>query len=151
MGLISQVLRPEVVPRGQIAGIDDGYHAMPSRDRVKRTLVAYKPHGQAGQRRLDGPAARTAQSVQSAAPGIPTDKLAAPGSRARRLTCLWGFSSVSWGFDSAARSSGPVCEAAAAVPELPAAAEAVTMLPWWSSAVKQLPQADPGLQLDSDW
>jgi hypothetical protein len=34
-------------------------------------------------------------------------------------TALWGFSSVSWGFNSAARSSGPVCAAAAAVRELP--------------------------------
>jgi len=32
---------------------------------------------------------------------------------------LIGFNSVSWGFNSAARSSGPVCEAAATVRELP--------------------------------
>ena len=39
-----------------------------------------------------------------------------------RLTagdCLTGFNSVSWAFNSAARSSGPVCEAAVAVWELP--------------------------------
>src|SRR5260370_30314743 len=33
--------------------------------------------------------------------------------------CLMGFNPVSWGVNSAARSSGPVCEAAAAVRELP--------------------------------
>jgi len=32
---------------------------------------------------------------------------------------LWGFNSVSWGFNSATKSSRPVCEAAAAVRELP--------------------------------
>jgi hypothetical protein len=37
MGLTSQVLRPEVVSRGQVFGIDHvrGYQAMPSRNRVK--------------------------------------------------------------------------------------------------------------------
>jgi hypothetical protein len=30
-------------------------------------------------------------------------------------TALWGFNSVSWGFNSAARPSGPVCQAVAVV------------------------------------
>ncbi len=38
---------------------------------------------------------------------------------ASRRAALWGFNSVSWGFNSAARSSGRVRGAAAAVRELP--------------------------------
>ena len=72
--------------------------------------------GQAPVRDLAG--VQPADRIPDLAPGRGKPAPDLPWRLAGR-TASWGFNSVSWGFKSVARSSGPVCEAAAGVPELP--------------------------------